>query len=70
MIFIHYSIIVSLCMILKTSYIVNYILHMPRDLTCLTNAPLVIGFVSGSATIKFIAICFRITSSSIIASLI
>jgi len=54
MVFIHYSIIVNLCMILKTSYITNYILYRSRDLTCLTNASLAIGFVIGSATIEFI----------------
>ena len=69
MAFIHYSIIVNFCMILKISYIANYILHRPRDLTCLTNTSLVIGFVSGSATIDFVEMCFRITSCSVIASL-
>jgi len=69
MAFIHYSITVSFRMILKTNYIANYILHRPRDLTCLTYASLAIGFVSGSATIEFVEMCFRITSCSIIASL-
>jgi len=65
MTFIHYSITVSFRMILKT----NYILHKPRDLTCLTNTSLAIGFVSGSATIEFVEMCFRITSCSVIDSL-
>ena len=56
-------------MILKTSYITNYFLHRPKDLICLTNASLVIGFMSGSATIEFVEMCFRITSCSVIASL-
>ena len=51
MTFIHYSITISLRMILKTSYIANYILYRPKNLICLTNASLAIGFVSGSATI-------------------
>jgi len=70
MAFIHYSIIVSLPMIIKTSYITNYILHRPIDLTCLTNPSLAIGFVSGSVTIEFVEMCFRITSCSVIAFLI
>jgi len=69
MAFIHYSIIISLRMIFKTSYITNYILHRPTDLTCLKNASLAIGFVSGSTTIKIVEMCFMITSCSIIASL-
>ena len=69
MAFIHYLITVNLRMILKTSYITNYILHRPRDLTCLTNAFLAIGFVSGSATLKFVEMCFRIMSCSVIAFL-
>ena len=67
--FIHYSITVSFRMILKTSYITNYILHRSMDLTCLTNASFASGFVSGSATIEFVEICFRIKSCSIIAFL-
>ena len=69
MVFIHYSIIVRFRMIFKTNYITNYILHKPMDLTCLTNASLTIGFVSGSATIEFVEMCFRITYCSVIASL-
>jgi len=46
MAFIHYSITVSFPMILKTNYITNYILHRLKDLTCLTNASLAIGFMS------------------------
>jgi len=56
-------------MILKTSYIANYILHRSRDLTCLTNTSLAIGFVSGSATIEFVEMCFKIMSYSVIVSL-
>jgi len=69
MAFIHYSIIVNFCMIRTISYIANYILHRPRDLTCQTNTSLVIGFVSGYATIDFVEMCFRITSCLVIASL-
>jgi hypothetical protein len=58
MAFIHYSITVNLHMIFKTSYITNYILHRSKDLTCLTNASLAIGFVIGSATIEFIETSF------------
>ena len=70
MAFIHYSVTVILCMILKISYITNYILHRPINLTCLTNTSLAIGFMSGFATIEFVEMCFRITSCSIIDSLI
>ena len=69
MTFIHYSIIVSILMIFKTSYIINYILHRPMDLTCLTNTSLTIGFVSRSVTIEFLEMCFKITSYSVITSL-
>ena len=41
-------------MILKTSYITIYILHRSRDLICLTNASLSIGFVIEYATIEFV----------------
>jgi hypothetical protein len=54
MAFIHYLITVNLRMILKTSYISNYILHRSRDLTYQTNASLAIGFVIGYATIEFV----------------
>ena len=57
-------------MVLKTSNIINYILHKPKDLTCLTNTSLAIDLVSGSATILLVEMCFRTTSFSIIASLI
>jgi len=69
MAFIHYLNTVSFHMILKTNYITNYILHKPRDLTFLTNASFAIGFVGGSITIEFVEMCFRITSYSVIASL-
>ena len=52
MVFIHYSITISLRMIFKTSDIANYILYRLR--TYLTNASLAIGFVSGYATIEFL----------------
>ena len=69
MVFIHYSITVSLRIVLKTSYITNYILQRPRDLTCLINTSLAIGFVSGFAIIEFVEMCFRIISCLVIASL-
>ena len=57
-------------MVLKTSNIVNHILHKPRDLTCLTNTSLAIGLVSGSATILLVEMYFKTTFFSIIAYLI
>ena len=70
MAFNYYSITASTYMVHKTSNIVNHILHKLRDLTCLTNISLAIGLVSGSATILLVEMCFRITSFSVITSLI
>jgi hypothetical protein len=69
MTFIHNSVTVSLRMILKTSYITNYILQRLRDLICLINTSLAIGFMSGSTIIEFVEICFRIMSCLVIAYL-
>jgi hypothetical protein len=54
MTFIHYSITISFHVIFKTSYIANYILYRPMDLTYLTNATFAIGFMSRYATIEFL----------------
>ena len=70
MAFNYYSITVSTHMVHKTSNIVNHILHKPKDLTCPTYISLAIGLVNGSATKLLIEMCFRTTSSSVIASLI
>ena len=70
MAFNYYSIIVSTYMVLKTSNIINHILHKPRDLTCLTNTSLAIGLVSGSSNILLVEMCFKATSFFVIVSLI
>ena len=70
MAFNYYSIIDITYMVHKTSNIANHILHKPRDFICLTNISLVIGLVSGLATILLVAMCFRITFFSVIAFLI